>query len=358
MKTWMLLAAAALAPLSAFAQSSLPPLTLLPLNVTSQVQTVREIEAARTALLPEPQSPAMQAHNRKLNEIKASVSAAKTPAELEKVRGDFKAWRTAVMRDLYAGDRRENPGESFAKFDARRTNEIAFVLALRQQFAAQRVDAEAGAVREVSRNHDSTSASWAHLFDNQSPFHVGSAAAPVSDGAVKVEPLAGAARFKKIRDIAVHSWGANPRIVDAAINEAMRQNVDPALVLSVIWQESRFNVHATSSCGARGLMQVMPDTGKGLGVSNPDNLYDMQTNLRAGIQYLRNAAGYLKLHLDLSDVASAPAGKIKALLASYNAGCGAVAGWIRKQGPDLYRIPYAETRDYVRIIAAKLASLA
>jgi len=133
--------------------------------------------------------------------------------------------------------------------------------------------------------------------------------------------------------------------------------VDPTLVLSVIWQESRFKAGATSPVGARGLMQVMPATGRDMGVSNANMLYDIQTNLRAGIKYLRYAANYLKLNVNLADITEVPANKVKALLASYNAGIGAVSKWLKRQGQDLTRIPYAETRHYVRVIGDKLASL-
>jgi soluble lytic murein transglycosylase-like protein len=355
MKTWMLLAAAvALAPLNASAQwlNGSPQIAA---NENVRAELLKTIEANRD-LLPQaaPLAPATVRHQTRLAEIKASAVAAKTEAQLLKAKKDFIAWKTLVMGDLHGQSQREIPtGETLSAFSARENRKIEFLMSLRQQFAAQRVESESAALR--SSNLLSTDASWAHVFEN-TPLR-SSSVLGVSDGAVKVEPLAGAARYKKLRDIAVHSWGASPQIVDAAIREAMKQNVDPALVLSVIWQESRFNPHATSSCGARGLMQVMPETGAGMGYS-ADRLYNVHDSLEAGIKYLRNAAKYLKLNVDLSDIASAPANKIKALLASYNAGCGAVSKWLRQQGEELVRIPYAETRHYVRVIADKLASLA
>ena len=351
MKTWMLLAAAALTSLSASAQS-------LPADERVRAELIREIEASRTALLPQaqPLPPVTVKHQPRLEQVKAQTVAAKSPAELVKVGQEFRDWKAQVIRELYADNHRAvRGGESFTAYNERRVGEINFVMALRQQLTAQRFGDEAGSIRAASASPDATAA-WSHLFDNRTPLSFGTASSPVSDGAVKVVPLAGAARYKKLRDIAVRSWGANPSIVDAAINEAMKQNVDPALVLSVIWQESRFNPHATSSCGARGLMQVMPDTGRGMGYS-ADRLYNVHDSLEAGIKYLRNAASYLKLNVDLSNIASVAPNKIKALLASYNAGCGAVSKWLRQQGADLVRIPYAETRHYVRIIADKIASL-
>jgi soluble lytic murein transglycosylase-like protein len=355
MKTWMIVAAVVLAPMMASAQWRDGAPTE-PANEASRTELLKELQATQDVLIAqtEPQAPSMK----KLAEIKTSITAAKTGAELYRARTAFGEWKAGVQRSQYGENQRYmRDGQSFAAFSARQAEQINFTMALRQQFAAQRFQAAAAALRPASRD-----GSWARAFDNNAARAASTfgAASPfafaVADGAVKAEPATGAARYKKLRDIAVHSWGANAQIVDAAIKEAMRQNVDPALVLAVIWQESRFNPHATSSCGARGLMQVMPDTGRGMGYS-PDSLYTVKSSLEAGVKYLKNAANYLKLNVDLSNIAAAPAGKIKALLASYNAGCGAVSKWIRQQGPDLYRIPYAETRHYVRVIADKLASL-
>lgn len=346
----MLLAVAALAPMVVSAQT-------LPANEGTRAELTQEIEAARTALLPqaEPLPQVTVRFQPRLNDLKAAAVSAETPAELAKARKDFGDWKTVVLRHLY-GEAKSSPfgAASYETFEAQKIVEMNFVGSLRSQIAAQRVEAQASAVRAASLKPDS---SWSGVFDNASSFGTSSPlSAGSADGAVKAEAPVGAARYQKLRDIAVHSWGASPKIVDAAIKEAMKQNVDPALVLSVIWQESRFNPKATSSCGARGLMQVMPDTGRGMGYS-PDRLYSIKDNLEAGIKYLRNAANYLKLNVDLSDISGAPDSKIKALLASYNAGIGAVSKWLRQQGSELVRIPYAETRHYVQVIGAKLATL-
>ena len=321
-----------------------------------------EIEASRTALLPqsEPVSQVTVRYQPRLDDLKATAVAAKNSAELAKAAKDFSDWKRVVLCELYDEAQKAFRGaDTLATFSTRKAQETEFVQSIRQQFVNRRVAAAVASVRAASFSGTSPDASSAQMFDNAASFRASPPAPPaqVVDGAVKAEPLQGEAKYRKLRDIAIRSWGANPKIVDAAIAEAVRQKVDPALVLAVIWQESRFNAHATSPVGARGLMQVMPDTGRGLGVSNPDMLYDMKTNLRAGVQYLRNAVKYLKLDFDLSDISDAAPNKIKALLASYNAGCGAVSKWLRQQGSDLVRIPYAETRHYVRVIGDKLASL-
>jgi hypothetical protein len=105
--------------------------------------------------------------------------------------------------------------------------------------------------------------------------------------------------------------------------------VDPRLIHAVIQQESRYKPEATSGVGARGLMQLMPDTGKRFHCTN---LKDEQCNVEAGTKYL---AWLLKRFN----------GDVSLTLAAYNAGEGAV---------DKYKgiPPYQETQNYVKKIVA------
>jgi len=112
---------------------------------------------------------------------------------------------------------------------------------------------------------------------------------------------------------------------EVLIREALDQGVDPSLLRGVMIAESGGDPGAVSPAGAQGLMQLMPETARALGVRNP---FDPTQSVRGGAQYLRSL-------LDRFD------GDVERALAAYNAGPGAVE---RYDGVP----PYAETQDYVR----------
>lgn len=114
--------------------------------------------------------------------------------------------------------------------------------------------------------------------------------------------------------------------------KAKKYNLDPKLLASLIRQESNFNPYAVSRCGAMGLGQLMPETARHLGVTDP---FNAAQNIEGAAKYLRE---------QLNDFG----GNVNKALAAYNAGPAAV----RKYGGIP---PYTETQNYVRAVRSNYA---
>lgn len=143
---------------------------------------------------------------------------------------------------------------------------------------------------------------------------------------------------RQVRPISVPPRVVEPRRqaplsdLDAFIEEvARRYDLDPLLVRAVIEVESGYNPWAVSPKGATGLMQLMPETARRLGVRNS---FDPWENIEGGVRYLK----YL---LTLFN------GDKRLALAAYNAGEGAVVRY-----GDIP--PYPETTEYVYRVGKKL----
>ncbi|MBC5806594.1 MAG: lytic transglycosylase [Candidatus Eremiobacter antarcticus] len=146
-------------------------------------------------------------------------------------------------------------------------------------------------------------------------------------------PSTSASASSELEPVARH---AVPRCYQNLVSDAARRHeLDPNLLSAVIRQESGFHADAVSKAGALGLMQLMPDTARSLGVTNP---LDPQQNVEGGSLLLRQLLDRYHGRVDLA-------------LAAYNAGAGAV---------DRYGgiPPYAETQSYVKSILSSYRSAA
>jgi hypothetical protein len=121
----------------------------------------------------------------------------------------------------------------------------------------------------------------------------------------------------------------NSKIDNLIKHNGAKYGVDPYLIFCVMEQESHFHPRALSPKGAQGLMQLMPGTSARFGVRRPS---DPAQNISGGTRYLKQLMGQF-------------AGRIDLVLASYNAGEGAVMRFGGKVPP------YRETRDYVKRIS-------
>jgi soluble lytic murein transglycosylase-like protein len=158
------------------------------------------------------------------------------------------------------------------------------------------------------------------------------AAADVAIAEAKKQPV-----FQPYTPPAGNAWRdavwttGNARIDTLIRQNGQRYGVDPYLIFCVMEQESHFNQYIVSPKGAMGLMQLMPGTAVRFGVANP---YDPAQNIMAGTRYLK---GLMEMF----------GGRVELVLASYNAGEGAVIKFGQRIPP------YRETLDYVRLISAR-----
>src|SRR3954452_25012767 len=137
---------------------------------------------------------------------------------------------------------------------------------------------------------------------------------------------------------------------DVIRQQSQKKGLDPALVAAVIYQESKFS-DQTSAAGARGLMQITPDTARFIAKKSGGIRFTMQD---LGTPQINIAYGtwYMKYLLDRYN------GRTTLAVAAYNAGMVNVDQWVQKAGgPDSFDpkadIPFPETRNYVVQVLAR-----
>ena len=114
----------------------------------------------------------------------------------------------------------------------------------------------------------------------------------------------------------------------AILGSAARHGVDPRVLWTIAYLETRFRPGLVSPKGARGMMQFIPTTGRRYGLNTRNDFHDPSRSIEAAARYVRELSIMFGGRLDL-------------VLAGYNAGENAVINWG-------YQVPpYRETRNYV-----------
>ncbi len=133
---------------------------------------------------------------------------------------------------------------------------------------------------------------------------------------------------------------------DIVFTTAEAYDVDPYLVFAIIRAESKYQTTAESPVGARGLMQIMPETAQWIAAQmkvegfKTDDLHKPEVNIRFGCWHIKNLNTEFKGSLPLQ-------------VAAYNAGSGKVKQWLQEGQWDgssarTEGIPFPETRQYVK----------
>ncbi len=151
-------------------------------------------------------------------------------------------------------------------------------------------------------------------------------------------------------DLWWHAWPA-PFLDEVRESTARRARVDPALVYAIMREESGYRPQVLSVTGARGLLQLMPETaeklarGEAMAGFVADDLFVPQVNIALGSAYLEELLGLFP-------------GRASAAIGSYNAGPHRVADWLDGDAVEddewVEAIPYDQTRGYVKRVLRSL----
>lgn len=152
-------------------------------------------------------------------------------------------------------------------------------------------------------------------------------------------------------------WGSFHRYDSLISRAATKYKMDPMLLKSVIWRESRFDPKMVGTSGERGLMQVTDGAARDWADAqkttppSPDDLFDPATNIEIGAWYLSRAMQNYATHDD----------PVPFALAEYNAGRGRVTRWLGENGLEPMsakqfhdKISIQSTQNYVDTIEDRL----
>ncbi|MFA4021702.1 lytic transglycosylase domain-containing protein [Clostridioides difficile] len=131
-------------------------------------------------------------------------------------------------------------------------------------------------------------------------------------------------------DVDTKDKNVKSRIENAVEQASKKYNVDENLIKAIIKVESDFNPNTVSSAGAKGLMQLMPENCKDLGVADP---FDIEQNIDAGTRHIKE-------YIDMFG------GSIEMGLMAYNGGPGRMRSRGVESISDLYKMP-KETQNYI-----------
>ncbi|NMS89703.1 lytic transglycosylase domain-containing protein [Clostridioides difficile] len=134
----------------------------------------------------------------------------------------------------------------------------------------------------------------------------------------------------KFIDVDIKDKSTKSRIENAVEQASKRYNVDSNLIKAIIKVESDFNPNTVSSAGAKGLMQLMPENCRDLGVTDPFNI---EQNIDAGTRHIKE-------YIDMFG------GSIEMGLMAYNGGPGRMKSRGVESISDLYKMP-KETQNYI-----------
>jgi soluble lytic murein transglycosylase len=259
------------------------------------------------------------------------------------VRGDALGWYAILSRSRLAHLHRPVPDplplpalpDDAAPFVALPPEAAAYAALGLDRDAAVALARSAGAIRRTDGTRGLVGA-YLSLGDFHDAYRV------VGQSELLSRPPTGGARW---------AWdAAYPLAFEAAVREATHvAGIDPELAWAVMRQESAYDPEVVSYADAIGLMQLIPPTAEtvarraGMSFSR-DMLYDPTTNVRLGSAYLA------ELHRLYG---------VPLCFAAYNAGEHRVDEWLARGETDLDRfvdeIPFAQTRNYTRRVAASLA---